>query len=315
MGKAIVLFLVLMANIFISHLHAQTLQPPEADQKEFERIGQTQEPYELGVDSKPKEGVPKGTLEKFVWKSEHIYPGTTRNYWIYVPKQYDPAKPACLAVFQDGDVYLNLSEWSPGIAPTTVFDNLIHQEEIPVTIGLFIEPGDIGPGTPYHGGTDNRSFEYDAVTDRYARFLLEEMIPALEKKYNITDNPEGRVLVGFSSGGHCAFNAAWHRPNEFGNVISHCGSYTDMRGGHVYPPLVRRTPKKPIRVFLQSGEQDLNAIWGNWALANQAMASALNYARYDYQFVFGEGTHSLRHGGQLFPKTLKWIWRDYPKEK
>ena len=119
-----------------------------------------------------------------------------------------------------------------------------HQEEIPVTIGLFIEPGDIGPGTPYYGGTDNRSFEYDAVTDRYARFLLEEMIPALEKKYNITDNPEGRVLVGFSSGGHCAFNAAWHRPNEFGNVISHCGSYTDMRGGHVYPPLVRRTPQE-----------------------------------------------------------------------
>lgn len=305
--------LLALCAILLSNVLNAQVTAPEADRKEFERIDKIKEPYELGTDAQAKNGVPKGSLEKYTWTSNHIYPGTTRDYWVYVPKQYDPGSPACLVIFQDGDVYLDLSKWSPGIAPTTVFDNLIHQGEIPVTIGLFLKPGDKGPGTPYKGGTSNRSFEYDAVTDLYSRFLLEEMMPGLMKQYNITHDPKGRILVGFSSGGICAFTAAWHRPDEFGNVISHCGSFTDMRGGHIYPPLIRRTPKKTIRVFLQSGAQDLNVIWGNWPLANQAMASALEYAGYDYQFVFGEGTHTLRHGGQVFPATLRWIWRDYPK--
>lgn len=313
MKKIFNLLLVICVVLLPTILKAQ-VTPPEKDLREFERINQTAEPYELGPDSKPKEGVPKGTLEKFIWKSDNIYPGTTRDYWIYVPQQYDASKPACLVIFQDGNVYLNYSDWSPGIEPTTVFDNLIHQKEIPVTIGLFINPGDKGPGVPYHGGTDNRSVEYETVTDLYSRFLLEEILPELKKKYNIVDDPKGKILVGFSSGGICAFNTAWHRPDQFGNIISHCGSFTNMRGGHVYPSLIRRTPKKPIRVYLQSGKKDLNVIWGNWSLANQAMASALEYADYDYQFVLGEGTHSLRHGGQLFPETLKWIWRDYPKD-
>ena len=305
--------LIFCVMLFLGQLSAQVSRP-EKDIEEFERIGKVKEPYELGQDSKAKKDVPKGTLETYVWESEKIYPGTTRDYWVYVPQQYDSSKPACLAIFQDGDVYLDYSNWSKGIAPTTVFDNLIYQEEIPVTIAVFLKPGDKGPGAPYAGGMGNRSFEYDSVTDLYARFLLEEIIPELKKKYNITDNPKGRILVGFSSGAICAFNAAWHRPDEFGNVISHCGSYTDIRGGHIYPPLVRRTPKKPIRVFLQSGKEDFNSIWGNWPLANQAIASALEYAEYDFRFEFGEGTHSLNHGGQVFPETLRWIWRDNAKQ-
>ncbi|MEO1653854.1 MAG: alpha/beta hydrolase-fold protein, partial [Bacteroidota bacterium] len=241
-------------------------------------------------------------------------PGTSRNYWVYVPQQYDASQPACLIIVQDGELYLNGVAWTPGIAPTVVLDNLIHQKEIPVTIGLFINPGNKGPGTPYWGGTNNRSFEYDSVTDLYARFLLEEILPALKKKYNITDDPKGRILMGYSSGAICAFNAAWHRPDAFGNVISHCGSFVDIRGGHCYPPLLRRSPRKDLRVFLQSGVQDFNVIWGNWPLANQSMASALAYAGYDYQFVFGKGGHTIRHGGQLFPETLRWIWRDYQKK-
>ncbi len=312
MNKITVIFLLPLFVLTISPSIAQ-VTPPEADIIEFERLKKIKEPYELGVDSKPKEGAPTGALTKYVWKSEHIYPGTKRDYWIYVPKQYDPSKPASLIIFQDGDIYLDLTDRSPGINPTVVLNNLIDEGEIPVTIGLFITPGDVGPGTPYRGGTTNRSFEYDSTTDLYSRFLLEEMVPEIKRNYNITGNPAGRILVGFSSGGLCAFNAAWHRPDEFGNVISHCGSFADIRDGHEYPSLVRRNPKKPIRVFLQSGSQDINVIWGNWPLANQLMANGLEYAGYDYKFVFGDGTHSLRHGGQLFPDTLRWIWRDYQK--
>lgn len=194
---------VLLANT----LPAQ-VTPRKADLEEFESIQQIKEPYGLSIDAKPKEGVPKGTLKKYVWESKHIYPGTSRNYWVYIPEQYDPSKPACLLIVQDGELYLNGVAWTPGISPTVTLDNLIHQEEIPVTIGLFINPGDKGPGGPYWGGTDNRSFEYDAVTDLYSRFLTEEMIPELEKQYNIAKGPAGRILIGYSSGAICAFNAA-----------------------------------------------------------------------------------------------------------
>ncbi len=163
-------------------------------------------------------------------------------------------------IFQDGGTYLNGASWTQGISPNIVFDNLIQQGEIPITIGLFVNPGDKGPGNPDWGGTDNRSFEYDAVTDQYSRFLLEEIMPEIQRKYNITSNPKGRVLVGFSSGVICSFNAAWHRPDQFGNVISHCGSFVNIRGGHVYHEIIRTTPKKPIRVYLQDGSNDLDLI-------------------------------------------------------
>lgn len=265
------------------------------------------EPYRPGPDAARQTGVPEGQITKHHWTSERIYPGTERDYWVYVPAQYDPAQPACLMVFQDGALYLG-----PDVNAPVVFDNLINRREIPVTIGVFIQPGDKGPGLPIWGGTDNRSIEYDSLGDTYARFLLEEILPEVEKSYNITKDPAGRAICGISSGGNCAFTAAWERPDAFSKVVTHCGSFTNIRGGHNYPSLIRRNAAKPLRVFLQSGANDLDVVFGNWPLANQEMASALAYRGYDYRYEFGEGGHSLKHGGAIFPDTLRWLWRDFP---
>lgn len=281
---------------------------PEKDVKAFAYSLSRDEPYGLGVDSKKQDGVPEGTITKYHWVNKKIYAGTQRDYWLYVPKQYDSTKSACLMIFQDGYSYLG-----PDVQANVVFDNLIYKGDIPVIIGLFIKPGDKGPGNPDYGGTGNRSFEYDPVNDLYARFLIEEIIPEIKKNYNITDDPAGRAIVGHSSGGLCAFNAAWQRPDDFGKVISHCGCFANIRGGDKFPEMIRRSAKKPIRVFLQSGERDANFIWGYLATRNKEMAAALEYSEYDYKFVFGEGGHTLMHGGAIFPNTLRWIWRDYAK--
>jgi enterochelin esterase-like enzyme len=151
--------------------------------------------------------------------------------------------------------------------------------------------------------------------DRYARFLIEELLPEIGKRYNITSDPSGRAICGNSSGGICAFTAAWERPDAFRKVVSHCGSFTDIRGGHNYPSLIRKSEAKPLRVFLQSGAKDVDVIFGSWPLANQDMAAALAYREYDYQFVFGEGYHTLKHDGAIFPDTMRWLWRDTHYEK
>jgi len=267
------------------------------------------EPYTLGLDSQPQAGVPQGEVTKYHWVSERIYPGTGRDYWLYVPQQYNPAEPACLMVFQDGGLYL-----APDCAVPQVFDNLIHKGDMPVTIGLFINPGDTGPGLPLYGGNDNRSLEYDALGSQYARFLLEELLPEVEKHYNITPEREGRAICGMSSGAICALNTAWERPDVFSKVVSHCGSYTDIRGGHNLSSMIRRAEPKPLRIFIQSGAHDLNVVFGNWPAANHDLAATLAYRAYDYQFVFGEGYHTLKHGGAIFPDTMRWLWRDYPKQ-
>ena len=216
----------------------------EKDKAVFAANMSTDEPYTLGPDSLAQDGVPRGSISKHHWVSTTIYPGTERDYWLYVPQQYDRTQPACLMVFQDGDRYL-----SPQANAAIVFDNLIHRGEMPVTIGLFVAPGDSGPGNPIYGGTDNRSFEYDSLGDRYARFLIEELLPQIEREYRIVAAPSGRAICGLSSGGICAFTVAWERPDVFGKVVSHCGSFADMRGGYVYPTLIRKTEAKPIRVL------------------------------------------------------------------
>ncbi len=279
----------------------------EKDKAVFAANMSTDEPYTLGPDSLAQDGVPRGSISKHHWVSTTIYPGTERDYWLYVPQQYDRTQPACLMVFQDGDRYL-----SPQANAAIVFDNLIHRGEMPVTIGLFVAPGDSGPGNPIYGGTDNRSFEYDSLGDRYARFLIEELLPQIEREYRIVAAPSGRAICGLSSGGICAFTVAWERPDVFGKVVSHCGSFADMRGGYVYPTLIRKTEAKPIRVFLQTGARDLDIVAGSWPLGNQDVAAALAYREYDYQFVYGDGGHTLRHGAALFPDTLRWLWRSVP---
>lgn len=268
-------------------------------------IAQAADDYVLGPDSTRQEGVPKGTVTEHHWTSQ-IFAGTERDYWVYVPAQYSPDKPANVMVFQDGKNYV---DENGQFRVPIVFDNLIHKGEMPVAIGIFIDPGVIPPSQPGNEPTHNRSFEYDEITDQYARFLLEEILPEVAKSYNLTQSAEGRAICGISSGGICAFTVAWQRPDAFSKVLSHVGSFTNIRGGHVYPALIRKTDRKPIRVFLQDGSGDLDNQHGNWPLANQQMAAALKFAGYDYRFEYGDGGHNGKHGGAILPESLKWLWR------
>jgi len=272
----------------------------------------SQDDYVHGADSESKEGVPKGTVDTYSWKST-VYKNTIRDYYVYVPAQYDASKPAALMIFQDGHAYVK--EGGDFRVPT-VFDNLIHEGKMPVTIGLFINPGhDINAAkaeSPWR--VTNRSMEYDEVSGTYAQFLIDEMIPKLKKKYTISDDPKMRAIGGLSSGGICSFSAAWFRPEEFHKVLSHIGSFTDIRGGHNYPSMIRKNEKKDIKVFLQDGTNDLDNEFGNWWLANLQMEAALRYKDYDYKFVSGTGEHSGKHGGTILPESLVWLWSDVVSE-
>ncbi len=293
--------------------------------------------YELGPDSLPQPGVPKGKLEgPFLFKSQ-IITNTVRRYWVYVPAQYTPDKPACVLVFQDGQ---RATRTNGSLRVPQVMENLIAKKEMPVTIGIFITPGARGDEyveAPNGGNPNNRAAEYDALNDRYTRFLIDEMLPEVGKTYNLTKDPEGRAIGGTSSGAICAFTVAWERPDAFRKVISCIGSYASIGyrpardgqpmipGGDLYPTLIRRAPPKPIRIFLQDGSNDLDNQFGNWFLANQQMLAAFNYAnrtadqrkldgpRYQVKHLWGEGPHSDNHGGAILPDILRWIWQDYPK--
>jgi enterochelin esterase-like enzyme len=276
------------------------------DTRDSQAIRAGDEEYKLGPDSMRHADVLKGTVTKDVWRST-IFPGTVRDYWIYVPAQYDGKTPACVMVFQDGHAYVG--ETGEFRVPV-VFDNLIHKREMPVTIGIFINPGHTGtepPKKPWEAS--NRSFEYDTLSDQYARFLLDEILPGVGKKFKLTGNPECRAICGISSGGICSFTVAWQRPDAFRKVLSHVGSFTNIRGGHVYPSLIRSTSIKPLRVFLQDGSNDLDNQFGNWWLANQEMTAALKFKHYDCTFVGGTGAHGGKHGGAILPDSLRWLWR------
>jgi enterochelin esterase family protein len=272
--------------------------------------------YVLGPDSQEKANVPKGTVSKFHLDDSKTFPGYGRDWALYVPAQYDGKKEACLMVFQDGMGYIGpKGNWRV----PTVFDNLIAEGKMPVTIALFINPGFAPDANNPTGkgkdgkplGKSNRSFEYDSVNDKYVTFLLEEMIPLVESKvYKISKDPKRRGIAGSSSGGICAFNAAWQRPDAFSKVFTTIGSFTNIRGGNKFPEMVLAEPKKDIRVFSQDGSHDLTNQFGVWPEANQKMADAWKAKGYDYQFVMGEGTHDGRHGGMLFPEAMKWLWRD-----
>ena len=262
----------------------------------------------LGPNSMAYPKIAQGQVTEHTWRS-NIYPNTVRNYYVYVPAQYDGSMPAALMVFQDGHTYLKKDG---DFRVPTVFDNLIAQEKMPITIGLFVNPGhDVDadePESPWR--VTNRSLEYDTISNRYVRFLYEELIPELRKEYQISDDPQKHAICGISSGGICAFTAAWHRPDIFHKVLSHIGSFTDIRGGHNYPPLIRQSAKKAIKILLQDGSQDLDNEYGNWWLANQQMAAALAYKDYEYKFVPDTGAHNGQHAGLVFPESLIWLWSD-----
>ena len=275
--------------------------------------------YQLGPDSQPKEGVPEGKVMEFKMETSKTYPGMERKWFLYIPPGYDGSKPCALMVFQDGSGYASRKgAWRVPV----VLDNLIHKKELPMMAAIFINPGDkpLAPGEKPRKRPDgrpaspaNRSLEYNALGDTYSKFLLDEIMPLAREHVKITDDPAGRGISGSSSGGICAFTVAWERPDQFSKVLSFIGSYTNIRGGDKYPEIVRTSPKKPIRVFLQDGSNDIVNQFGSWPEANKAMNAALTEKGYDVKFVFGEGTHSSKHGASILPDALRWLWRDYPK--
>ena len=284
----------------------------------------TDEVYRLGPDSQPQEGVPQGkVIGPLTLESKTVYPNTTRNYWVYVPAQYDAAKPACLMVFQDGHAFVNPKG---DYRIPFVFDNLIYRREMPVTIGVFINPGrrpDQQEASAKEWGdrTNNRRVEYNALDDKYSKLIIDELLPTLAKDYNISSDPNDRAISGASSGAICAFTVAWHRPDQFRKVISTIGSFTNIMGGHVYPDLVRESEPKPIRIFLQDGANDnrgrrrggqYDPKW-DWYAQNRKMLEALSEKKYDVNYVWGVGTHSNKHGGAIMPEMLRWLWRDHPR--
>jgi enterochelin esterase family protein len=273
----------------------------------FSRVAHAADDYQLGADSQRHDGVPEGSVTQARWTRCKAFPGAERDYWVYVPKQYDGKTAACVMVFQDGGNYVDAEKT---FRVPIVFDNLIHKQEMPITVGVFINPGVIPPAQPGQAPRNNRSFEYDSLGPQYADFVLKEILPEVGKNVKLTTKASERAICGISSGGICAWTAAWERPEAFGRVLSHVGSFTNIRGGHVYPALIRKTERKPIRVFLQDGSGDLDNEHGSWPLANQEMAAALEFAGYDYQFVYGDGGHNGKHGGAILPESLRWLWKD-----
>jgi enterochelin esterase family protein len=279
--------------------------------------------YRLGPDSEPHDGVPQGKVLGPLTLASQVYPDTTRNYWIYVPAQYDAANAACLMVFQDGHAFLGPKG---DYRIPFVFDNLIYRREIPVTIGVFINPGH-GPNqkeatdSDWGDGTTNRRVEYNALDDKYSKLIVDELLPAVKKDYNISDDPDCRAISGASSGAICAFTVAWHRPDQFRKVISTIGSFTNIMGGHAYPEIIRQAEKKPIRIFLQDGLNDNRGMrrggtydpkW-DWHAQNRLMVGALTEKGYDVNYTWGIGTHSNKQGGAIMPDMLRWLWRDYSR--
>ena len=259
--------------------------------------------YTLGPDSMPQTGVPRGEISHYSLVSK-VFPGTTRNYNVYVPKQYDPGRPACVMFFQDGGGGFNVS---------TVFDNLIFKKQMPVTVAVMIPPGVVPAASANALPRFNRSHEYDGMSGDYARFLVDEVIPDVSKHVNISKDPNDRGLCGASSGGIAAFTAAWQQPDQFRRVISFVGSFTDLQGGNLYNSLIRKMEPRPLRVFLQDGSNDQDIYSGSWPNANKDVYDALKYSGYDAKFVLGDGPHSGRHGASILPDVLRWLWRDYPR--
>ena len=282
--------------------------------------------YSLGPDSAPHPGVPQGRVIGPMTLASNVYPNTTRNYWVYVPAQYDQSTPASLMIFQDGHAFVGLQG---DYRIPYVFDNLIYRREIPVTIGVFINPGHRpdqreASDRDWGDGSTNRRVEYNALDDKYSKLIIDELLPELKKQYNLSPNPDDHAIAGASSGAICAFTVAWQRPDQFSKVISTIGSFTNIMGGHVYPDLILQNERKPIRVFLQDGLNDNRGMRGrgpdatydpkwDWHSQNIKMAAALTQKQYDLNYTWGIGTHSNKQGGAIMPDMLRWLWRDYPR--
>ena len=279
--------------------------------------------YRLGPDSMPQEGVSKGEIRGPYHLPSQAYPGTQHTYWVYVPAQYDPANAAALMVYQDGQAF---KDENGDIRAQNVMDNLIYRREIPVMLAVFINPGrtpeqaEPSPRTGWGDGTTNRATEYNTLDDRYARVITEELMPVLNKEYNISKDPEQHGIGGSSSGAIAAFTVAWERPNDFRKVLSNVGSFVDLRGGYVYPERVLASEKKPIRVFLCDGRNDNRGVGRDgvynekrdWFLQNVRLMKALTQKVYDVNYTWGMNLHGQKFGGAVMPDMMRWLWRDGP---
>ena len=276
---------------------------PEIDVECYRWAAEDEPHFPLPAEAERVSGVPEGKLIRREWDGAGVSPGVTGTYELYIPAQYDGSETA-LMVFLDGS-----TQYIDGAHIPTVLDNMIAAGDIPHVIAVFHNSGNPGPGLPRYGGQDHRSIEYDATDDRFAIFLEDVLLRTLYVEYNITREPEKRAICGISSGANAAFTAAWHRPNLFRRVLCNCGSFTAIRGGERFPFLIRQTAKKPLKVFLQSGDHDLNICFGDWKLANMTMASALEYKGYEYRLEIGPGGHSIRYGAHIMPDALRWLWQ------
>ena len=273
------------------------------------------EDYTLGPDSQPQSGVPKGVVTKYALEPGQFYPGTAHNYSLYVPAQYDSAKPTPFMIFLDGSGFLRDNERAP-----VVLDNLIAKRDLPALIGIFVDPGVLPTISSEAQNRFERVFEYDSLSDRYSRFLLKELVPAVAKKYNLSKDANDHAISGVSTGAVGAFMAAWNRPDQFHRVLSFIGTYVAMKGADALPALIRKTEPKPIRIFLQDGKNDHivpaepygTFYAGSWPINNQVMFEALQYAGYDAKLVMGEEGHNMKQGAAVLPEALRWLWRDYP---
>ena len=308
---AAALAIAVCTTVMSARSQSQEPQPPNPDAH-----------YQLGPDSFPREGVAKGEVRGPFTVPSQAYPGTQHTYWVYVPAQYDPAVPASLMIFNDGQAFKNMEG---DLRAPNVLDNLIDRREIPVMLSVFINPGrtpEQPEPTPQEWGdrTTNRPTDYNTLDDKYARVIVDELMPVLYKEYSISKDPERHGIGGASSGAIAAFTVAWERPNEFRKVLSMIGSFTNLRGGHAYADIVRKTEKKPIRIFLQDGRNDNRGIGrdGNyddkrdWFFQNVRLMQALRDKDYDLNYQWGIGRHSQKHGGSIFPDMMRWLWRDHP---
>jgi enterochelin esterase-like enzyme len=278
--------------------------------------------YQLGPDSVEQNGVPKGEIRGPLTLPSAVYAGTQHTYWVYVPAQYTAAEAASLMVFNDGQAFKNPTG---NIRAHNVLDNLIHRREIPVMLAVFINPGrrpDQPEPTPQNWGDrdTNRPTEYNSLDDRYARVIVDELLPALAKDYNISADPDRRGIGGASSGGIAAFTVAWERPAAFRKVLSIVGSFVNLRGGHAYPDIVLQSEKKPLRVFLQDGRNDNRALsqagtydqTRDWFYQNVRLMEALTKKGYDVNYTWGMNRHGQAMGGAILPEMMRWLWRDHP---
>lgn len=288
--------------------------------------GPTEDVYGRGPDSEAHAGVPHGTVTPWEKLPSLAYPGTLHDFCVYVPAQYDPKVPACLMIFQDGQAWVNPDG---DLRATNVFDNLIYRREVPVTVVVFINPGR-APEQPMASSKEwgdhasNRPQEYNALDDKYAHVIVDELLPVLGARYNLYKDPRDHAIGGASSGAIAAFTVAWHRPDVFSKVLSTIGSFTNIRGGDAYPDIIRGSERKPLRVYLLDGLNDNRGVHSSdphrtydprfdWHAQNIRMLEALRDKGYDVNFCWGIGSHNQKQAGLMLPEMLRWLWRDYPR--